>query len=109
MLELAKQRLVALSDQPNATVTYHVFDAFKEWSAEEEDLLEGNADMVLSTLVLEHLPLDVFFGTVRRLLKKEGGVLVLTNMHPDMGGISQAGFLDTDSNVKVCISKAYYS
>lgn len=35
----------------------------------------------------------MFFRTVRNLLKKEGGVLVLSSMHAEMGQRSQAGFM----------------
>lgn len=50
---------------------------------------------VLSTLVLEHLPLETFFGTVEELLVP-GGYALITNMHPEMGAKSQAGFVSTD-------------
>lgn len=52
---------------------------------------------MLSTLVLENLPLDVFFRTVRNLRKNEGGVLVLSNMHAELGRRSQAGFMLEES------------
>lgn len=56
--------------------------------------------MVLSTLVLEHLPIKLFFETVKRLLKK-GGVLVLSNMHAEMGRRSRAGFMSEENGVDV--------
>ena len=59
-----------------------------------------HADAVISTLVLEHIPLDQFFSTAAGLLKPNG-YLLLTNMHADMGAISQAGFLDPASGEKV--------
>lgn len=52
---------------------------------------EAEADAVISVLVLEHIPLEDFFRTVARLLRP-GGWLLVTNMHPDMGARSQAGF-----------------
>lgn len=60
--------------------------------------IEGTADLVISTLVLEHLPLDVFFKTVRGFMREEGGVLVLTGMHAEMGRRSRAGFVDVDKS-----------
>ncbi|KAK3059433.1 hypothetical protein LTS18_010886, partial [Coniosporium uncinatum] len=54
------------------------------------------ADAVLSTLVLEHFPLPAYFSIVRSLLRPNGVALV-TNMHPDMGSKSQAGFVATDA------------
>ncbi|KAF2087860.1 S-adenosyl-L-methionine-dependent methyltransferase [Saccharata proteae CBS 121410] len=50
----------------------------------------GTVHAVVSTLVVEHVPLEVFFGTVRRLLVR-GGVVLLTGMHEDMGGRGEGG------------------
>jgi cyclopropane fatty-acyl-phospholipid synthase-like methyltransferase len=58
------------------------------------------ADAVVSTLVLEHIPCDVFFQKVARMLKP-GGLLLLSNMHSHMGGISQAGFVDPETGEKI--------
>ncbi|KAK6066493.1 hypothetical protein SCUP515_10679 [Seiridium cupressi] len=60
----------------------------------------AQADGIISTLVLEHIPLDTFFQHVSRMLKKNG-VLLLTNMHAEMGHISQAGFVDTETGEKI--------
>ena len=54
-------------------------------------------DGLLSTLVLEHFPLEPFFTTVRSLVRP-GGVVILTNMHSEMGSISQAGFINVDEH-----------
>ena len=59
-----------------------------------------NADALISTLVLEHVPLSIFFGKASELLKPNGLALV-TNMHSDMGVISQAGFVDPKTDEKV--------
>ena len=59
-----------------------------------------NADTLISTLVLEHVPLFTFFEKVSQLLKPNGLALV-TNMHSDMGAISQAGFVDPKTGEKV--------
>jgi SAM-dependent methyltransferase len=56
-------------------------------------------DGLLSTLVLEHIPLSPFFATVSSLLRAGGHALV-TNMHSDMGRTSSAGFVNGDG-VKV--------
>lgn len=58
------------------------------------------ADGVVSTLVLEHVPVHEFFRAVAAILKP-GGVLLLTNMHSEMGGISQAGFVHPETGVKI--------
>lgn len=57
--------------------------------------LVHEADLVTSTLVLEHIPLERFFRAAASLLRP-GGQLVLTNMHADMGRITQAGFRNSD-------------
>ncbi|RVD81669.1 uncharacterized protein DFL_009521 [Arthrobotrys flagrans] len=63
--------------------------------------LEGRkVDGVISTLVLEHLPLAAFFSVASSILPPTGWLL-LTNMHWDMGNISSAGFLDTTTGKKV--------
>lgn len=58
------------------------------------------ANGVISTLVIEHIPLTQFFQTVSAILKP-GGFLLLTNMHSEMGEVSQAGFVDPESGVKI--------
>ncbi|KAF1846893.1 S-adenosyl-L-methionine-dependent methyltransferase [Cucurbitaria berberidis CBS 394.84] len=50
-------------------------------------------DAVISTLVLEHIPLLPFFATLAALLVPNGLALV-TNMHAQMGAVSQAGFVN---------------
>ena len=58
------------------------------------------ADGIISTLVLEHVPTTAFFVAVANMLRP-GGILLLTNMHSDMGAISQAGFVDPVRKVKI--------
>ncbi|MCJ1445788.1 MAG: hypothetical protein MMC23_006293 [Stictis urceolatum] len=60
----------------------------------------GSADAVVGTLVVEHIPLPTYFKTVANLLRPGGWALV-TNMHADMGEISQAGFNDPRTGEKV--------
>lgn len=59
----------------------------------------GAFDGIISTLVLEHLPLLVFFTTLATLLKP-GGYLLVTNMHPEMGSTTKAGY-KTESGERV--------
>lgn len=83
----------------------------KAWSLEEVDIFSAadepggaelllpklgscQADLVVSTLVLEHIPLSTFFKVAAKLVKP-GGTLLVTNMHGEMGEVSQAGFVDT--------------
>jgi len=106
MLAVAKQRcedhLKANSNSLQAApqIEFHEFDALNTDLSPEIKALEGKTDLVLSTLVLEHLPLDTFFRTVKMFLKP-GGYVLLTNMHADMGRISQAGFVDEGTGEKI--------
>jgi 2-polyprenyl-3-methyl-5-hydroxy-6-metoxy-1,4-benzoquinol methylase len=59
-----------------------------------------DADAIISTLVLEHIPANTFFNAVSQMLKPDG-VLLVTNMHSDMGKISQAGFVDPKTGEKI--------
>ena len=56
-------------------------------------------DIVISTLVLEHIPLPTFSSTLSALLAP-GGTALVTNMHAEMGSRSSAGFVNADG-VKV--------
>ncbi|KAJ5658565.1 uncharacterized protein N7484_002214 [Penicillium longicatenatum] len=63
--------------------------------------LQGSgADGVISTLVLEHLPLKEFFENASAIMKI-GTYFLVTNMHAEMGAISQAGFTDPQTGVKI--------
>lgn len=63
------------------------------------------ADALLSTLVLEHVPLSAYFTTLSALVKP-GGIALVTNMHDEMGRMSQAGFVNKDG-VKVKAGKSF--
>jgi SAM-dependent methyltransferase len=62
---------------------------------------------IISTLVLEHIPLRRFFTTLSSLLLPSCHALV-TNMHVDMGRRSSAGFYNADG-VKVRGSSYVYT
>jgi SAM-dependent methyltransferase len=94
MLALAKTRCTTFKSPTQ--VEFYEFDALQPSKSPEVQALEGAADLVLSTLVLEHLPLSIFFSTIRTLLKPNG-ILVMSNMHADMGRLSRAGFMDGEN------------
>lgn len=101
MLELAKERCTKTwkslpEDQRPSSLTFHVHDVLSPNPA----LYQLQFDIVISTLVVEHLPLSNFFKEVNRLLVP-GGVLLLTNMHSEMGAKSQAGFNDPLTGEKI--------
>ena len=103
MLEIARSRV----DEYRAQVS-RASEAAQGARLENYDLLGSyripscalNADAIISTLVLEHVPLSTFFEKASEFLKPSGLALV-TNMHSDMGAISQAGFIDPKTGEKV--------
>lgn len=63
-------------------------------------LQDSGAAGVISTLVLEHIPARSFFEAAWATMLP-GAYLLVTNMHADMGAISQAGFTDLKTGVKI--------
>lgn len=103
--EMVQPSLEAGTDAKSVTVAFHVFDAIED---KGPPIAATGVDGVISTLVLEHLPLTTFFGAVRKLLKK-GGTLLLTNMHEEMGKRGQAGFVDVVTGEKIRGTSLVYS
>jgi predicted TPR repeat methyltransferase len=102
MLEIARSRADKELDQigkqeRSRSVKLEQFDMIRQPHSPDCAL---EADAVISTLVLEHIPLDIFFKSASQILKM-GGVLLVTNMHSEMGNISQAGFVDPKTGDKV--------
>jgi SAM-dependent methyltransferase len=102
MLDIARSycsSIIAANSGAAPQLQFHEFNAMKpEATPEVTRLVQGKADIVLSTLVLEHLPLSQFFAAVTMLLKSDegngAGKVLITNMHAEMGRLSQAGFVD---------------
>ncbi|KAL2006436.1 hypothetical protein VTN00DRAFT_9104 [Thermoascus crustaceus] len=94
-ININKQRQ---SQSPNPTVTLETYDLLR--SPRNPPLCARDAAGLISTLVIEHVPTDVFFASASEILVP-GGYLLLTNMHSDMGAISQAGFVDTATGTKI--------
>ena len=103
MLEIAIKRLAesmtALEDASTKAKAFQaiVYDMLSSGPLPPSAL---DADALISTLVLEHIPLFEFFRTLSQILKP-GGFALVTNMHSDMGAISQAGFVDPETGEKV--------
>ncbi|KAI1094306.1 S-adenosyl-L-methionine-dependent methyltransferase [Rostrohypoxylon terebratum] len=107
MLEVARSRLHQLDDgaslsgqEPTGDVPKLYLEVFDMLISPSPPKLALQADGVISTLVIEHVPLSTFFSQVSQILKP-GGILLLTNMHAHMGGISQAGFVDAATGEKI--------
>ena len=102
MLDIAKLRVEAEMkaqklDQRVKQVDFEVCDLLRD---NEIPVRATNADAIISTLVIEHIPIETFFAAASRMLKP-GGRLLVTNMHSQMGGISQAGFVDPKTGEKI--------
>ncbi len=102
MLALAQKRLEEASRELTPAPAFRVglFDLLEKEQGPPEGLGDPTADVIVSTLVLEHVPLSTYFERCLGFLKP-GGLLLLTNMHSEMGNISQAGFVDPASGEKV--------
>jgi SAM-dependent methyltransferase len=109
MREIARQRMddqIASSsfssdrckNQQQQLVSFEAYDMLQQKETNEALLI---ADGVISTLVLEHVPLSAFFAAAASMLRTDGGILLLTNMHAAMGAISQAGFVHPVTKVKI--------
>ena len=103
MLEIAKSRIGEyMANASNASaapqgVQLEIYDFLRSDCIPSCAL---NADALISTLVLEHIPLCIFFEKVSEMLKPNGLALI-TNMHSDMAAIGQAGFVDPKTGEKV--------
>ncbi|GAP82878.2 putative methyltransferase small domain-containing protein [Rosellinia necatrix] len=99
MLEVARARLAGPAAAAGGRLHLGLFDMLAG-AAPPASVAAGTADGVVSTLVAEHVPLPAFFAHAAQLLRP-GGALLLTNMHPDMGAVSQAGFVDRATGEKI--------
>lgn len=115
MLDIARQRIENLqkgTDMKSATdvdIKLAQFDLLSQSSSDDNATvsdLERNADGMISTLVAEHIPLDTFFAAAASMLRP-GALFLVTNMHAEMGRLSQAGFVDSVTGKKVRPSRSY--
>ncbi|KAJ3336256.1 hypothetical protein HDU93_003366 [Gonapodya sp. JEL0774] len=99
MLAVAREKLVA-TDHDLKRRTDISSRLIPSWALVEADIfatvpadLVEEVDGVISTLVLEHIPLDIFFSTLYRILRP-GGLALVTNIHDDAykGGWGEVGF-----------------
>ncbi|EFW16416.1 hypothetical protein D8B26_005748 [Coccidioides posadasii str. Silveira] len=105
MLDVARKKTAeyfveALRFDPNEAKDRVSFETYNLLKEPIPPLSAFGANGVISTLVLEHVTLKEFFKAVATMLRP-GGVLLLTNMHSEMGRISQAGFVHPETGVKI--------
>jgi SAM-dependent methyltransferase len=104
MLDIAATKLRASNGGLDSRVRLAQCDCFPTPASPSAHPLRSVPGLALvnaliSTLVLEHVALDTYFGIVHSLLLPNGLALI-TNMHADMGAKSQAGFVN-EEGVKV--------
>ncbi|KAJ5771330.1 uncharacterized protein N7511_003381 [Penicillium nucicola] len=88
-------------ENPRADVKLGIFDLLQPNLQQlPTSLRTAGAAGVISTLVLEHIPLQQYF-TAASTIMKAGAYLLLTNMHAEMGMRSQAGFTDPATGAKI--------
>ena len=100
MLDVARSKLMKTDSRPpqrSKELQLRLYDLLTESNPPSCAL---DADAIISTLVLEHIPLPAFFDAIYQMLRP-GGIALITNMHSEMGSISQAGFLDPQTREKV--------
>ena len=103
MLNVAKDRCTSAwnalpSENRAASLHFGTYDVLDPASL---SLQVKDMDVIISTLVVEHMPLSNFFREADKLLVASGGLLLVTNMHSDMGARSQAGFNDPTTGEKI--------
>lgn len=111
MLDVARRKVsesIQSTNDLSVKLDFGRFDFFDDSIDEPR-----KAHVIISTLVVEHLPLDLYFKRASKCLLP-GGLLLVTNMHHMMGNTSfrngdssahsevatGAGFVDAGSNTK---------
>ncbi|KAF8643248.1 hypothetical protein AX16_009136 [Volvariella volvacea WC 439] len=89
MLERAKAKVSLIPDVQSGRVEV-------QWVVGDVGNLPDDlkVDAVVSTLVLEHVPLEIYFKGLAGVLRR-GGWAYVSDMHPEMG-VSRAGYLGQD-------------
>jgi predicted TPR repeat methyltransferase len=107
MLDVAREAVTCFSagttggnKKPNVTLSQ--FDLLEE----DDSTPTTKADGMISTLVLEHIPLNTYFSIAAKLLHP-GAYFLVSNMHADMGKLSQAGFVDPATKTKIRPMRSY--
>ncbi|KAF2202783.1 S-adenosyl-L-methionine-dependent methyltransferase [Delitschia confertaspora ATCC 74209] len=103
MLDIAERKLRGAKEQWSPSIHklgLECTDAFNDDSGNEVFFPALQLHAIISTLVAEHIPLETYFRALAELLPREGSCALITNMHQEMGQLSQAGFV-TSEGVKI--------
>lgn len=100
-IDSAVEREKSLQSSPDVSLaTLDLLQGAATRTLLSPSLQDHGAAGVISTLVLEHVPAKAFFEAASATMAP-GGYLLVTNMHAEMGAISQAGFTDPKTGVKI--------
>ncbi|KAK4986575.1 hypothetical protein LTR66_007825 [Elasticomyces elasticus] len=98
MLDIARRKCqkplnAAVEMQKVASLDFAQWDLSNSSIGLEMPVAPGSVDAVISTLMLEHRHLPVFFSTISSLLRS-GGLALVTVMHPNMGTAAKAALVN---------------
>ena len=92
MLDLARAKCAAARGSSGVSASVTKFEVLDFSTLSNVPDTHSNVyDAVVSTLVLEHIPAETYFAVIAKVLKP-GAYALITNMHPDQGRISAAGY-----------------
>lgn len=91
MLKLAKTKCEAVLNEQRTNVGIELQEIDMASVENVPERFSSFFDGLISTLVLEHIPVETYFRILAQVLKPRSYALV-TNMHADMGARSQAGY-----------------
>lgn len=98
MLDIARVRYAQIPDeQKNVQVVLEVYDAL---AAAEAPACARKANGVISTCVMQHLPLEAFFDSVKAMVLP-GGYVLITDSHPDLNNLVQINYTDPQTGEKL--------
>ncbi len=98
MLDIARVRYAQIPDeQKNVQVVLEVYDAL---AAAEAPACARKANGVISTCVMQHLPLEAFFDSVKAMVLP-GGYVLITDSHPDLNNLVQIKYTDPQTGEKL--------
>ena len=91
MLELAKSKLEVIPSERSRNFGIELEQVDIVNAENVHRSASKSFDGLISTLVLEHIPIETYFAILAKVLKP-GSYALVTNMHADMGAQSKAGY-----------------
>jgi SAM-dependent methyltransferase len=98
MLDIARARYAQIPDeQKNVHVVLEVYDAL---ATAEAPACARKANGVISTCVMQHLPLQAFFDSIKAMVLP-GGYVLITDSHPELNNAVQIKYTDPQTGEKL--------